>query len=183
METSSSAERRFASTVQDHGYRVLLSGVGGDEVLGGVPTPVPELADLLACGRLRTLIRQLKAWALAKRRPWFHLLLETLNEFLPKSLAVRQRHEHPPDWLTSGFVHRNHAAFENHADRFRLFSLLPSFQDNLNTLEILRRQIAFSSHLTPLVLEHRYPYLDRDLPSFITRFHETNWFDLVSVVH
>ena len=28
-------------------YRVILSGVGGDELLGGVPTPLPELGDLL----------------------------------------------------------------------------------------------------------------------------------------
>jgi asparagine synthase (glutamine-hydrolysing) len=42
-----SSSRQFADCVRIHRGRVLLSGLGGDEVLGGVPTPIPELADLL----------------------------------------------------------------------------------------------------------------------------------------
>src|SRR5260370_3987518 len=34
------------------GYRVVLSGIGGDELLGGVPTALPELADLLHSRRM-----------------------------------------------------------------------------------------------------------------------------------
>ena len=30
----------FASLVSRGGYRIVLSGLGGDEILGGVPTPV-----------------------------------------------------------------------------------------------------------------------------------------------
>ena len=74
---------KLAACVESQGNRVVLSGIGGDEVTGGVPTPTPELADLLARARLGTLARQLKAWALNKRRPWFHLLFETARSFLP----------------------------------------------------------------------------------------------------
>jgi asparagine synthetase B (glutamine-hydrolysing) len=35
----------------DNGYRVILSGIGGDEVLGGVSTPLPELAAYLVTGK------------------------------------------------------------------------------------------------------------------------------------
>ena len=31
----------------------MLSGIGGDEVTGGVPTPTPELEDLLARGQVQ----------------------------------------------------------------------------------------------------------------------------------
>src|SRR5579872_1364683 len=46
------SSKQFAQSVRPQGYRVLLSGLGGDEVLGGVPTPVPELADLFASAQL-----------------------------------------------------------------------------------------------------------------------------------
>src|SRR5208337_841715 len=36
------------------GNRVVLSGIGGDEVMGGVPTPVPELENLLARAQFGT---------------------------------------------------------------------------------------------------------------------------------
>jgi asparagine synthase (glutamine-hydrolysing) len=52
-------DRFFQAT----GHRVLLSGIGGDEFLGGVPTAAPELADLLAGFQFSELAHQLKNWA------------------------------------------------------------------------------------------------------------------------
>jgi len=52
---SSEASRQFAACVTSHGNCVVLSGIGGDEVMGGVPTPTPELEDLLARGHFRML--------------------------------------------------------------------------------------------------------------------------------
>jgi asparagine synthase (glutamine-hydrolysing) len=49
---SGNATKQFLACLASQGNRVVLSGTGGDEVLGGVPTPVPELADLLASGQL-----------------------------------------------------------------------------------------------------------------------------------
>ena|SRR6187402_952218 len=46
-------ERRFRDGVWQKGYRSVLSGIGGDEVLGGIPDPLPELADYLASGKVR----------------------------------------------------------------------------------------------------------------------------------
>jgi asparagine synthase (glutamine-hydrolysing) len=54
-------ERRIHEQLQPYGYRVLLSGIGGDELLGGVPTPIPELSDTLAAGDLTGLFRRAKA--------------------------------------------------------------------------------------------------------------------------
>src|SRR5205809_4106717 len=65
------ASRQFAACMASQGNRVVLSGIGGDEVMGGVPTPTPELEDLLARGHFRTLAHQSKVWALNKRKPWF----------------------------------------------------------------------------------------------------------------
>ena len=88
------AARQFAACLLAQGNRVLLSGFGGDEVTGGVPTPIPELGDLLAGARFNRLARQLKTWALSKRKPWFHLFLETVQGFLPPA-AVGLRGRQP----------------------------------------------------------------------------------------
>src|SRR5260370_1454361 len=68
-------ERRFQDAVWRKGYRSVLSGIGGDEVLGGIPDPLPELADYLVSGNVRVLLRQSTAWCLVDRSP----LLATLG--------------------------------------------------------------------------------------------------------
>jgi asparagine synthase (glutamine-hydrolysing) len=84
---TSEAAKQFVCSITLQGNRVLLSGIGGDEVTGGVPTPTPELADLMARLRFQSLAHQLKAWSLNKRRPWLHLLLEALHGFFPCCLV------------------------------------------------------------------------------------------------
>ena len=65
----SSAADCFRQLLSGGGYRVVLSGLGGDELLGGVPTPVPELADLLVGLDVRRFLARSFEWALAKRKP------------------------------------------------------------------------------------------------------------------
>jgi asparagine synthase (glutamine-hydrolysing) len=148
-------------------HRVLLSGIGGDEVTGGVPTPTPELADLIARFRVRTLARQLKAWALAKRKPWFHLLLEAVSQFLPSWIVSVPNHRRPPSWLQSNFARHYRSALTGYESRLKLFGPLPSFQENVSTLSALRRQLACNRLPSDPPYEKRYPYLDRDLLEFL----------------
>jgi asparagine synthase (glutamine-hydrolysing) len=148
-------------------HRVLLSGIGGDEVTGGVPTPTPELADLIARVRLRTLARQLKVWALAKRKPWFHLLLETISQFLPSAIVSIPSHHRPPSWLQSDFVKRYRFALAGYKSRLKLFGPLASFQENVSTLDALRRQLTCNALPSDPPYEKRYPYLDRELLEFL----------------
>jgi len=159
----SEAARRFTAFVISNRSRVLLSGTGGDESLGGVPTPTPELANLLARARLRTLGRQIVAWALAKRKPILHLLFDTLRTFVPAGLLGTPKYDRLPAWFRADFVKRNFAALRGYERRVRLFGPLPSFQESVSTLDTLRRQLACSSVSPEPLYEKRYPYLDRDL--------------------
>lgn len=160
-------DRQFAEWTASQGHRVLLSGIGGDEVTGGVPTPTPELADLLVRAQIRTLAHQLRQWALSKRRPWFHLLVEVIQSFCPPAWLGIAKHRCPAPWLNPSFVRRYHRALIGYDLRWRLFGPLPSFQETLNTLEALRRQLAcFAVGVLPLH-EKCYPYLDRDLLQFL----------------
>jgi asparagine synthase (glutamine-hydrolysing) len=96
--------------------RVLFSGIGGDEVMGGVPTPTPELQDLLARAKFEKLAHQLKMWALNKRKPWFHLFFEAARDFVPSILVGVRSRRRPAHWLNQPFVKRNRAAFEDYAE-------------------------------------------------------------------
>ncbi len=149
------------------GNRVVLSGIGGDEVMGGVPTPAPELETLLARAHFGLLAHQLKVWALEKRKPWFHLFWEAARGFFPPALVGVPKYMRPAPWLQSNFVKRHWAALTGYPSRTKLFGPLPSFQDNVGTLDALRRQLARTALPFEPPYEKRYPYLDRDLLAFM----------------
>ena len=168
------SERRMAPIIKQlqahmrsHGNRIILSGIGGDEFTGGVPTPLPELADLLVGAEFRKLAHQLKVWAIAKRSPWFHLLWETLGQFAPAALAGIPEHTRPAPWIEPRFIRRHEEALRGYPRRWRFLGPLPSFQENLLTLSGMRRQMSSAASTSELLCERRYPYLDRDFLEFI----------------
>jgi asparagine synthase (glutamine-hydrolysing) len=163
----SEAGRRIAAYMASQGNRVVLSGTGGDEFTGGVPTPTPELQDLLARGHFKTLAHQLKVWAVNKRKPWFYVLLEAARGFFPPSLVGVPKYKRPAPWLNPAFIHRNRAALTGYEARTKLFGPLPSFQGDVGTLDVLRRQAACSALSLDPPREKRYPYLDRVLLEFL----------------
>ena len=157
----------FRMCMASQGNRVVLSGIGGDEVMGGVPTPTPELENLLARAQFGALAHQLKVWALEKRRPWFHLFWEAARGFFPPALVGVPKYMRPVPWLQSSFVKRHWAALTGYPSRTKLFGPLPSFQGNVGTLDALRRQLARTALPFEPPYEKRYPYLDRGLLEFM----------------
>lgn len=166
-DRSTEAAKQFAEWIAAHGNRVLLSGIGGDEVAGGVPTAMPELADLLARARFRTLAHQVKVWALNKRKPWFQLLFDASMKFLPPNWGGCSNGAQPAPWLNPDFLRRHNKTLAGYSKRWRLFGRLPSFQENLSTLDFLRRQLGCEALPSEPVHDRSYPYLDRDLLEFL----------------
>ena len=149
------------------GYVAILSGIGGDEFTGGVPTGQPELADLLAEGRLFTFSRRLLAWAISQRRPWTHLLFDTATSFLPRFWTKADDARRPAGWLLQKFVSRHRHALYGYRRHIRVCGPRPSFQENLSALDVVRRQLACSHTTSRTAFDKRYPYLDRDLLEFL----------------
>jgi asparagine synthase (glutamine-hydrolysing) len=161
------SDMQYAVWMKSQGNRVILSGTGGDEVMGGVPTPIPELANLLVMARFRDLARQLKLWALDRRVPWVRLLYLTFRGFIPAGLLEFPDYAQPVPWLCPEFVKRNRAALQGYMGRMRLFNALPSFQVDMATLDAMRRQMGCDALSLEPLHEKRYPYLDRGLQEFV----------------
>jgi asparagine synthase (glutamine-hydrolysing) len=161
------AADRFNSVLQSEGHQVVLSGTGGDEVLGGVPTPIPELADLCVKADLGCLAKQLVDWALALRKPIVSILAETVAVFLPPRFLPEPENASQVNWLEPAFRAGHQSALQGYRSRLTLSGPRPSFQENLHTLEVLRRQLASQTLPFGPPYERRYPYLDRELLQFL----------------
>jgi asparagine synthase (glutamine-hydrolysing) len=159
--------KHYEACVRSQGYRVTFSGIGGDEATGGgVPTPTPELQNLLARAQFPTLGRQLNAWAAKMKKSRLLLLRKAVQGFfsarvdLPKDLRLTP-------WFHPDFVRRNHAALCGYPSRVKLFGPLPSFQDHIDKLDANRRFVAYCDLHSDLLRDVRYPYYDRDFLEFM----------------
>ena len=167
LRRSSREEDLFADCVRSRDNRVLLSGIGGDEVTGGQPSANGELADLLATLHFRVLMHQLRLWSLNKRRPWFQLLAGAARNLFPTNVTNALR-EHPlTSLLRPDFIRRNGRTLLGYPQRLRWRGGLPSFQECLATLNMLQRQLACSPLSNEPTIEMRYPYLDRRFLEFL----------------
>jgi asparagine synthase (glutamine-hydrolysing) len=160
-------DRRIGEIMTSAGHRILLSGIGGDEVMGGVPTPIPELSDLFAAGQFSLLAHQLKIWALAQRKPWMHLFTEMCRDFLPIGFGGIQQFQEPAPWVCPDFAKCYREALLGYPERIRLFDSRPSFQHGVGTINGLRRSLSWFSLSSDCPRETRYPYLDRCLLEFL----------------
>jgi asparagine synthase (glutamine-hydrolysing) len=159
---------QYAAYMRSNGYRVVLSGLGGESATGGaVPTPSPELQNLLVRARFFTLARQLTAWAVKMRRHRLPLLWEAARRFFFAAPLDGFTDLRSVPWFCPGFVRRNRAALCGYPNRLKLFGPLPNFQDNICTLDGDQRQMAFHGLRLDLLRDLRCPYLDRNFLEFM----------------
>jgi len=150
------------------GYRVVLSGTGGDEFLGGVPDPRSQLADLVVQLRFRDLADQLFAWSLAKKRPWIQLLFQALLVLSPRAVRARLTAEgQGQPWVSPSFARRHHLSDRQLGPREDFGFRLPSLRESAHTFLAMSQQMTFASLSNEPRLEKRYPFLDRDLIEFL----------------
>jgi asparagine synthase (glutamine-hydrolysing) len=149
--------------------RVILSGIGGDELLGGVPSGLPELGDLLIAGRFGLLLRRTIAWCLVDRSPLLAMLGKTADFALHLYRQPSASTAKLPPWIPRrvGEIAMD-AGFPN-PRQMQHIGMSPSTIDNgLTWWRILETL----PHLYPsnsTRREYRFPYLDRELVEFLHR--------------
>lgn len=154
------------------GARVMLSGVGGDDVgISEIHVP-PQLADLAAGGRLLALVRALRRWHPRVGLPYPSLLLHgVVLPLLPGAVQARAAREHLPrvPWAGRDFTrrtrldHRIDDVFpgpaERHLRRPSLrqrcaalrASVVQQVQARYDDQEVLGRQMSYPFLHRPLV--------------------------------
>jgi len=160
-------EKSLFTLIWQRGYRSILSGIGGDEVLGGVPNGLPELADYLVSGRLGTLLRRAIAWSLPERTALIGTIYDTAR-YTTRLYAQNNPKRRPlPAWLSR--------------------CMRDSFLELERTIEVVPNRIGVAPHrlenavtwwhvmetlphVSPQILfrpEYRYPMLDKDLVEYL----------------
>ena len=168
MRNDPDSETEMDRLMKQHGYRVLLSGIGGDELLGGIPDPRPQLADMLVQFKLRDLARQLEAWSLAKRIPWIQLLLSSLAYLLPPWITRRTSDQAKVEpWIDTRFAKLNKLSLLQLGPLESFGFRLPSRQAYAQTIALIARQMIHRQQKSTACHEKRYPYLDRTLIEFL----------------
>jgi asparagine synthase (glutamine-hydrolysing) len=160
-------EKKIQTVVGEHVFRAILSGVGGDEVLGGVPSALPELATYLISGRLGMLIMRAMEWSLADRETLAGQLIEvakySLNLYRPRDIEKATI----PPWLQRNVQTRCLDIARRDLTRVTRLGLTPSeISNGLAWWSIVETL----PHSFPSLLErpeYRYPYLDRDLIDYL----------------
>ena len=149
------------------GYRSILSSIGGDEVLGGVPTPLPELADYLVSCELRQLLERAVRWCLIDRSPIFHTLFATAKYAFSLYRSPQVDRDLIPPWL-------NVPAY-----RVRKFERTEQFKfgrDMTASPSAIANGLAWWAIMETLPhifpgslerLEYRYPFLDKQLVDYL----------------
>jgi asparagine synthase (glutamine-hydrolysing) len=163
------SEEAIETLLRGREYRVILSGIGGDEILGGIPNPLPELADLLITGNFPSLFTHSIAWSLQERIPLAHTLFKTVSHVSQLYFRVRSSRRSFAPWIGNSLKRLCDEVLCTDVTQFSRFGQRPSRIDNglawWSVMETL-------PHINPgfsARYEYRYPYLDRDLVDFLFR--------------
>jgi asparagine synthase (glutamine-hydrolysing) len=157
-----------AAAIRGGSHRAVLSGIGGDEFMGGVPDPRAHLADLIVQFRFVSLARQLMAWSLVKRRPWIQLLWQSAIDVVPASLGqyfVKEAKIEP--WIRKDFARRTGLAIRQ-LDIDEHFGLwLPTRRAYIGGVQMMANNLAKLAPPADALEEARYPFLDQTLIEFL----------------
>lgn len=179
LEMWSAYHRGVRREMRARGARVLLCGIGGDELLTSSPDPSAELADLLVECKLRDLHERLQVWSLALKKPYLEMLLQhTVIPALPRrlrSLHKRRERARPLALLQPGFIKR----FNLH-DRLLgptdIFGFRRPGSRSQSTAFLSVMDVISSGYLHSWgPIEIRYPFAHRPLVEFLQAIPSTQW--------
>ena len=155
------------SRMQQSGSSVLLSGIGGDNLLWSGTQTSPQLADLLVQRELPRLHRHVRAWSKATRDSYAGTLWRgALLPNLPRALHSR---------LTSRPATLIDASFAKQIDRVERSTnesdapglKLPSERLQARVLASAIRAVASCYYRDRVATEYRFPFLHRPLVEFL----------------
>ena len=165
-----------SDAVRMSGCRVVLSGLGGDEFMGGIPDPRPLLGDLIMRCRFFRLAGQLAAWSLIKRRPWMHLLWDSAVDALPSALAQHLVPEGKIEsWYRRDLARRTRLKYRQSAVSETFGFWLPTRRSLIGGVQAMACNLAKMPAPTRVLEETTYPYLDQNVIEFALATPANQW--------
>jgi len=161
----------LCQAMQNSGARVLLSGLGGDELLGSNYSAYPELADHLISLKPLLLHRRIQNWSQALKRSYLELLWQSaIRPTLPrKTRAVLSRGpaNRMANWFNPTFVKRM-KLHERRLAPVDIFGFrLPSGADQVAGFLSIMQSVSLCFRYEFSSIENTYPYLHRPLVEFL----------------
>ncbi|MCU1304913.1 MAG: hypothetical protein JWQ87_5197 [Candidatus Sulfotelmatobacter sp.] len=154
-----------AVVIRQGQYRVILSGNGGDYMLGQGLDPRIAVGDALISLRPIALIKRLVEWSLMTREPALPLLFGAFALLMPRAMRAKlTAADKNPAWVNRHFARRYAVGDRMLPGTVGPMFWLPSTREKYQSLLRLRGE------LTHAVIPHsemRYPYLDRRLVEFL----------------
>jgi asparagine synthase (glutamine-hydrolysing) len=163
-------EAKFSAAIRGRDYRVIISGIGGDELMGGVPTPTPELADYLISLQLTTLFTRGLQWCCSTRTPFAKAIFDTvrfsLNLYCAPKLAGGPA---PPPWIQADLTKelRDRVSATGYDAMITRLRKSPAELNAANVWAVLTETLPHKDPRFSARLEYRYPYLDRQLVTYL----------------
>ncbi len=156
--------------MQENGARVLLSGIGGDQILGASYDPYPLLADLLVTRKPLALHRGLRLWSRTLDKPYISLLWhKTIVPVFPWSLQAwcKRDTNKLPSWFNADFVARHRLREQSLPEPDPFGFCLPSERDrSISYLSVVKIvSPCYRRELT--CLDGSYPFAHRPLVEFL----------------
>ena len=164
---SAQHERNLMQAISARPYKVILSGMGGDEVLGGVPAPDPELATLLLTGHLVQFTSRSIAWCLPSRSPLTRMMSGALVSTFRLYRGERIDSDSIPIWIDRELPTRGSMSRKDYSTMWNRLHAFPLAICNGSAWWSIMETLP---HLHPGILarhEYRYPYLDKELVEFL----------------
>lgn len=171
MVCSFSYHAALCRLMQESGARVLLTGIGGDQILGASYDPYPLLADLLVTRKPLALHRGLRLWSQTLDKPYISLLWDkAIVPVLPRRLQPwcrRDSMNRLPSWFNADFVARNKLREQGLPTRDPFGFRFPSDIDrSISYLSVIRSiSPCYRRELT--CLDSSYPFMHRPLVEFL----------------
>lgn len=161
--------QRVWQSMKDADARVLLSGLGGDQVTWSNLEPGPELCDLLLARKPIALHQRLQVWSEATHIPYVQLLWqEVVLPFLPVSVRARfQNQMQLSSWLDPDFVKRTSLDRRLVLPKDPFSFKLPSRRIQSSRIWYIVMNIARGEYWEHAAYEKTYPFLHRPLVEFL----------------
>ncbi len=170
LAAASGFESATCARMRALGARVLLSGLGGDEVFYPSHDPLPGLADLWRRWRFGDLHRSVLVWCAALRQSYATLAWRSWrfsrHQRALSLITNSGRHQLVPSWIHPRLLDRVRHLGERHEMRLRPYSM-PSVRDSAAGYYAALGTIADGSRQEFDVRHVTYPCLHRPLVEFL----------------